>query len=125
MKTNLENLKEMDVYSLVLFSLYKLIGTSEYSSIAELAYVLDKDSLLNLCEYFGGQTITIPTIDEIELLVIALLLIKYIKVDNMTYEEAIKQVSSDHTFSAKKVKQMYLQLQEVLDKYEFKSRENY
>ena len=125
MKTNLENLKEMDVYSLVLFSLYKLIGTSEYSSIAELAYVLDKDSLLNLCEYFGGQTIRIPTIDEIELLVIALLLVKYVKVDNMPYEEALAQISTDHVFSPKKVKQMYMQLKEVLDKYEFKSRESY
>lgn len=30
------------------------MGTNEYSSLSELAYILDKDNLLNLCEFFGG-----------------------------------------------------------------------
>ena len=56
----LNNLKEQDWYSMALFCLYKLIEVPEYSSLGELPYVLDKENLLNLCEYFGGQTIKIP-----------------------------------------------------------------
>lgn len=54
LQRGLNNLKEQDLYSLSLFCLYKLMGTNEYSSLSELAYILDKDNLLNLCEFFGG-----------------------------------------------------------------------
>jgi hypothetical protein len=65
-KTELNNLKNMDIYSLLLFTLYQCRKSDEYSSLSELAYILDKQNLLNLCEYFGGLTIQIPTIDELE-----------------------------------------------------------
>lgn len=63
-----------------------MIPIPEYSSIAELVYILDKDNMLNLCEYFGGQTIKIPTIKELESLVYSLLLFQYTKIDNMDYD---------------------------------------
>ena len=62
-KEELNQLKETDVYSMLLFVLYKMRGIEEYSILSELAYILDKKNLLNLCEYFGGLTIKIPTID--------------------------------------------------------------
>ena len=61
--SNLNTLKERDVYSLLLFCLYKLSDIPEYSSLSELVYVMDKKNFLNFCEYFGGQTIKVPTID--------------------------------------------------------------
>ena len=70
--SNIDNLKKRDVYSLMLFVLYKLRDIPEYSSISELAYILDKDNLLRLCEYFGGITLTIPTIDELESIIYSL-----------------------------------------------------
>ncbi len=53
-KNNLEKLKERDVMSLLMFCLYKLVDIPEYSSLSELCYVLDKNNLYNLCEFFGG-----------------------------------------------------------------------
>lgn len=53
-RNNIENLKQTDFYSLLLFSLFKMTDIPEYSSISQLAYVLDRENLLNLCEYFGG-----------------------------------------------------------------------
>ena len=76
-KEELSKLKTMDVFSLLLFILYKVRDIDEYSTISELAYVLDKDNLLKLCEYFGGLTITIPTIDELENIINSLLVCKY------------------------------------------------
>ena len=72
-KKTYENLKSQDIYSLVLFCLYKLKDVPEYSSLSELAFVMDKDNLLNFCEYFGGQTIKVPTIQELKDIMFALL----------------------------------------------------
>ena len=88
-KEDLAKLNEVDSYSLILFVLYKLREVPEYAAISELAYVLDKDNLLKLCEYFGGLTIKIPTIEELEEIVHSLLLYQYVNIDNMSFEEAL------------------------------------
>lgn len=117
----LNNLKERDFYSLSLFCLYKLVGIPEYSSLSELAYVLDKDNFLNLCEYFGGQTITIPTTSELESLVYSLLLYQYVKVDGMDYSEAVKLIGHESK-DLRAVKAGYRKLVEVLKDYTFTMR---
>lgn len=118
----LTTLKERDLYSLSLFCLYKLIGTGEYSSLSELVYVLDKENLLNLCEYFGGQTIYIPTPDELENLTYSLLLYHYVKLEHMNYDDAIDLIGHESK-DLRAVKSNYLKLCEVLKNYTFKTRE--
>lgn len=120
-KEKLSNLKQRDIYSLGLFSLYKLVGTPEYSSISELAYVLDKNNLLNLCEYFGGQTITIPTIDKFENLIYSLLLYQYVKIECIPYEEAVKLLDC-RPENLREVKYNYRKISEILEDYSFKVR---
>lgn len=117
----LSNLKERDLYSLSLFSLYKLIGIAEYSSLSEMVYVLDKDNLLNLCEYFGGQIIRIPTIDELTNLVYSLLLYQYVKIEKIPYEKGIELIGHESK-DLRQVKANYRKLCEVLNKYDFQSR---
>ena len=81
----LNNLKSTNIYSLMLFAMYKLINIPEYSTLSELVYILNKDDFLNLCEYFGGTTIKIPTIHELKSLTYALLLYQYVNIDNIEY----------------------------------------
>ena len=121
-KNSLDELKEKDVYSIALFCLYKIIGTPEYSSIGELAYILDKKNLLNLCEYFGGQTITIPTTDELETLFYALLLYQYVKIENIPYEKAVESIRY-RVKNIRAVKLNYHKLVNILDDYSFQVRE--
>ena len=90
LKSEIDTLKNKDIYSLMLFILFKLRDLPEYSTLSELIYILNKDEFLKLCEYFGGLTIKIPTIEELENLVNVLLLYKYINIDNMEQEEAEK-----------------------------------
>ena len=99
-KQNLDNLKSADIYSMILFALYKLIDIPEYSALSELAYVLDRKNLLNLCEYFGGITIKIPTIDELTELTDALLLYQYVKIDKLKelYTKVTGKVSNIHKY---------------------------
>ena len=120
-KENLLTLKETDMWSLILFALYKIKDLPEMSTISELAYILDKDNMLKLCEYFGGLTITIPTIDELENLVYALVLFQYVNLDKMLYDDAIKLIGKD-SLNLRAVKATYTSLCSILSNYEFKGR---
>lgn len=61
----LEELNKKDIYSLILFVLYKLKDNPNYSTLSELIYILDNDSFSRFLAYYGGSTITIPTIDDV------------------------------------------------------------
>lgn len=117
-KEELNQLKETDIYSMLLFVLYQMKNLPEYSVLSELAYVLDKQNLLNLCEYFGGLTVTIPTIDELESLLNSLLMYQYIEIEGMTYDEAINKIGFN-SFDLRKVKKDYHKLSKLLENYSF------
>lgn len=119
-KEDLAKLNEVDSYSLILFVLYKLREVPEYAAISELAYVLDKNNFLKLCEYFGGLTIKIPTIEELEEIVHSLLLYQYVNIDNMSFEEALKLLGK-RTTDIRIVKRNYNKIKEVLEQYTFKN----
>ena len=122
-KNNIENLKNMDFYSIALFTLFKMTEKPEYSSLSQLAYILDEDNLLNLCEMFGGQTIRIPTTKELESLIYSLLLYQYVKVDNLDYEEALQLIGHE-SCELRQVKKQYQALCKVMDKYSFVKQES-
>lgn len=121
-KERLLTFKDVDIWSMVLFTLYKIKDLPEYSTISELAYVLDKDNMLKLCEYFGGLTIKIPTIDEMEEIVYALVLYQHVNIDHMEYDEAIKLLG-EKSSNFRNIKSSYLKVCEVLNNYEFSKRE--
>lgn len=120
---DLNSFKDIDVYSLSMFVLYKLTNIPEYSAISELPYILDKKNLLNLCEYFGGRTIKIPTTEELYSLLHLLLLYQYVNIENMEYNEAIT-ILGYNSKELRKVKSAYNKLCKVLSNYSFKVREN-
>lgn len=112
------SLKELDIYSLILFALFKLRDVPDYLILSELVYVLDKDNMLKLCEYFGGQTIKIPTIKELESIVYSLLLYQYVDIDHIEYSEAVKLLGKSSN-ELRKIKSDYLQLKSILENYNF------
>lgn len=119
-----DNLKDTDIYSLSMFLLYKLSEIPEYTTASELPYVLDKKNLLRLCEYFGGTTIKIPTVDEIQSLMCLLLLYQYVKVDNIDYDTALKVVGYDMK-DYRTIRKSFNKLCKVLDDYDVKPRTNF
>lgn len=116
-------LKDVDVYSLAMFALYKLTDIPEYSIVGELPYILDKTNLLNLCNYFGGRTIKIPTLDELYSIIYIILLYQYVKIDGKDYDDAIKLIGFKSS-ELRKVKSAYIKISEVLDKYNFGRKSN-
>lgn len=120
-KDKLKDLKEADIYSVMMFALAKLRDLPEYSALSELCYILDKNSLIKLCQVFGGLTITIPTVEEIELISYALLIYEYVDINNLQYEDAIKRINNPN-LNMRELKDSYIKLKSLLSDYDLFSR---
>lgn len=116
LKDKLNKFKAKDIYTLVLFALYQMHNIPEYSTLSELAYVLDRESLLKLCELFGGTIIKIPTIDEIESLIYSLTIYQQVNIDGLEFDEVIDNISHTVT-NLTKVKKDYFKLIEIIENY--------
>lgn len=117
-KKNINTLKDTDIYSLSMFVLYKLTDIPEYSIMGELPYILDKKNLMDLCNYFGGRVIRIPTISELHSIMYLLLLYQYTKIEGKTYDEAIKLIGYKSS-ELRSVKAAYNKICKILDQYNF------
>lgn len=120
-KEELGKLKEPDIWSLMLFVLYKVKEIPEYSGLSELAYVMDKKNLLKFCEYFGGSTIKVPRIEDLELLVYGLLLYQYVDIEHIKFEDAVELVNRNNV-DILAVKTNYHKIKDTLESYGFTSR---
>lgn len=105
----------------MLFVLFKVKDVPEYSGLSELAFILDKKNMLKFCEYFGGCTITVPRIEEFEMLLYGMLLYQYVDIEHRSLEEAIKLLNNDD-LDTTILKQNYRKIKEVLADYQFTSR---
>lgn len=119
--SNLKDLKSVDIYSVLMFVLYKLTDVDGYSIMGELPYILDKNSLLNFCNYFGGRTIKVPTLNELYATMHLILLYQYTKIDNIPYDAAVKLIGFKSS-ELRNVKASYNKICEILDKYQFGGR---
>lgn len=115
----LNSLNKEDIYSLLLFTLYKMRDIPEYLTLSELSYILDGESLNRFLSYFGGMTLTIPSSKDLRLVVKALMLYQYINIEEESFEEALKAVCVDE-FSPDEIKETYTKIVEVISNYEFK-----
>lgn len=118
--TEVNNLTSNDIYSLMLFALYKLKDTDEYSSLSQLSYILDKENLLKLCQFYGGTTIYVPKIEELEDMLNALLMYQKVDIENMDIEEYLKQLKSK-IGNTKYVQKNYGVVKDILKNYNFNS----
>lgn len=119
LKDELNKLTTNDVYSLILFTIFQLKKLPEYAVLSELIYSLDRDSLLNLCKQFGGMTITIPTLDDLNVVVNALLLYCYVQLEHKTIEESLEILNKDQT-TLEQIKSVYMQIGNVISDYDFR-----
>jgi hypothetical protein len=120
-KSEIGKLKDQDIWSIMLFVLYKVREVPEYSALSELAYILDKKNMLKLCEYFGGCTITIPKIEELESMIYGLMLYQYTDVEHILFEDAVELISNN-AVDISAVKTSYHKIKQVLENYDFTPR---
>ena len=117
-KEKLQSMQMTDVYSLLLFALYKIKEVPEYSTLSELSYILDGESLFKFMEYFGGKTIKVPTLSEFKVVVEALLLYQYVNIEGISFNQALKLLDTSSA-SIKDIKTCYAKMVDILNTYSF------
>lgn len=94
MKTQTE-LIESQAFSAALLLIYQLKPIPKYSTISELSFLMDKQTLINFLNYYGGQSIKIPTIEEVTATLRTLSLYQYYVIDKYPWKESLKMVGLD------------------------------
>lgn len=115
----LNNLDKTDIYSLILFMIYKIKDIPECSTLSELCYILDNENLINLLDYYGGSTIRIPTKEEFQQVVDILLLYEEINIENIPFEDATKEIGIKNN---KDTKDLYTKISNLLKDYNFRRK---
>lgn len=118
--TEITNLTKNDIYSLMLFVMYKLKDSNEYSSLSQLSYILDEENLLKLCEYYGGTTIYIPKIEELEDMLNAMLLFQKVDIEKQDLTKCLTTLDRKGE-NTKSIKKNYFVIKEVLKDFSFNS----
>lgn len=114
MKKNINLLTEEDIYNLILYAIFRFTDNPDYSTISELIYALDKESLLNLCSTFGGCTIKVPTILELRIFINALLIYYLSVTENRSFNDVYQELDIDLTLK-KDILKVYKTVVEVLN----------
>lgn len=116
-KANLNSLHLSDIYSLMLFIIYKLQDISEYAVLSELCYLLDGSNLTRLLTYFAGKTITFPTEDEMTTMTNALLMYQYINIDGLSLVDAQAKLEDITPKQMTKITDLYLKILPIMRQY--------
>ena len=116
-KENLDSLQLSDIYSLMLFILYKTQEIPEYAVLSELCYLLDGSNLNRLLTYFAGKTIRVPTEEEFVLLTNALLVYQYVNIDYNTFTDAMDKLENVTPKQKEKITDLYLKLLPIMHEY--------
>lgn len=107
-----------DTYSVLLFLLYLLKNNPEYNTLSELIYVVDKDNLINLLQFYGGMTVTFPTITELEELIKSLELYTYVEQDKLSVSKALKKCRVGTERDRKKYLKIYEDICKAVQDYD-------
>lgn len=116
---SLEQLKESDIYSLLLFALFKLKDDPQLSTLSELVYIVDKNSLFNLLNYYGGMTITIPTMYDLKKAIYALILYQQVNLGGRDLTNSVRNLKNDEVTESELL-ETYYALCKVLKDYDFR-----
>ena len=116
-KKDINNLHLSDIYSLMLFVLFKVQEIPEYAVTSELCYLLDGANMTRLLTYFAGRTIKFPTESEMTVVTNALLMYQYINIDGETFVAAQNKLGELTKKEKDKVTELYVQLLPIMKQY--------
>ena len=115
MKT-INDLKEDDLISILLYAIYKMSNDGEYSTLSELIYVLDRNTLYKLCSIFGGVTLKIPTLTELKIFIGALVVYQSMVEEGTSFNTAFNKTNLDISYK-KEVFNIYNILTDIISNY--------
>ena len=114
----LRSMNKTDIYSLMLFVLYKMKEDPDYLTLTELCYILDGENLVRFLSYFGGMTIKVPDSRDLRLVFQALRLYQFVNLEQGTFEEGLRAATTEE-FDKEDIKKMYAKICEAVANYDF------
>jgi len=106
-----------DLYFISMLILYLCKEEGRYSTIAELAYLLDPKSFLNLMWYYEGQVIRIPTKAELDEILSIILAYYYYDIKKLPWDQVLQKIGVEHTPSnSRHIKTKLVWLRRTLEK---------
>ena len=91
---DLSFLDKKDTYSFLMSAIYASKADDNYQLLSDLIYALDNDSFINFLSLFEGQTITIPSIQELTEMIKALAILAYKDIDKLPLDEVAVKFGS-------------------------------
>ena len=116
-KESVNSLHLSDIYSLMLFILYKVQEIPDYAVLSELCYLCDGRNLTRILTYFAGKTIKFPTESEMVVLSNALLLYQYVNIEHNSFIEAQAKLENITPKQRDKITELYLKILPILANY--------
>lgn len=116
-KDNINNLHLSDIYSLMLFIMYKIQEIPDYAVLSELCYLLDGSNMTRMLTYFAGRTITFPTEKEMAIVTNALLMYQYINIDGESLTVAQNKLKDLTAKQKEEVIELYLKIIPIMRQY--------
>lgn len=90
-------------------AIYASTCDSDYMLMSDLVYALDSESFKNFLTLFEGQTIKVPTIEEIKSMITAMTILAYHDIDKVPMPEVLKSLGIQDVPSCyKKLKELLL-----------------
>lgn len=86
---DIPNLNKEDTYSTALLLMFVFSRNPRYSTLSELSYILDHENFLKFIKYYEGQTIEVPTVEEISSALKTLLVYQYYVIEEIPWKESI------------------------------------
>ena len=116
-KADFDKLHLSDIYSLMLFVLFKIRDIPEYSVLSEMCYLLDGNNMTRFLTYFAGKTIKVPTEKEFSTLASALLLYQYVNLEGNTLVVAQQKLGDTTKKQLDEITNLYIELLPVMKEY--------
>ena len=116
-KADFDKMQLSDIYSLMLFVLFKIKDVPEYSVLSELCYLLDGNNLTRLITYFAGKTVTFPTESEFVNLANAMLMFQYINLEGDSFVNAQNRLTDVTKKQKDEISDLYLKLLPIMKQY--------
>lgn len=116
-RKNLDNLHLSDIYSLMLFIMYKVQEIPEYAVVSELCYLLDGSNMTRLLTYFAGKTVKFPSERDMTIVTNALLMYQYINIEGKTVTEAQSSLNNLTPKQKEDVLELYLKIIPIVKNY--------
>ena len=114
----LRSMNKTDIYSLMLFVLYKMKEDPDYLTLTELCYILDGENLVRFLSYFGGMTIKVPESRDLRLVFQALRLYQFVNLEQGTFVDVLRAATTEE-FDKEDIKKMYAKICEAVANYDF------